>query len=88
LAALAYFAQCLGRRFLVVGAQHDRSRTRAAERTRATKAEVEALLDIIAAGRPMTVRQVFYQATVGGLVETAESGYAKVKRSHDHAPGG
>jgi hypothetical protein len=30
LAALAYFAQCLGRRFLVVGAQHDRSRTRAA----------------------------------------------------------
>jgi hypothetical protein len=66
LAALAYFAQCLGRRFLVVGAQHDRSRTRAAERTRATKAEVEALLDIIAAGRPMTVRQVFYQATVGG----------------------
>ena len=39
------------------------------ERTRGTKAEVEArreaLLDIIAAGRPMTVRQVFYQATVG-----------------------
>jgi hypothetical protein len=33
-------------------------------RTRATKAEVEALLDIIEAGRPMTVRQVFYQATV------------------------
>jgi hypothetical protein len=37
-------------------------------RTRATKAEVEArreaLLDIIAAGRPMSVRQVFYQATV------------------------
>jgi hypothetical protein len=32
-------------------------------RTRATKAEVEALLDIIEAGRPMTVRQVFYQAT-------------------------
>jgi hypothetical protein len=50
---------------------------------RATKAEVaqrrEALLDIIEAGRPMTVRQVFYQATVRGLVEKAESGYAKVQ---------
>jgi hypothetical protein len=28
---------------------------------------------------PMTVRQVFYQATVRGLVEKAESGYAKVQ---------
>ena len=27
----------------------------------------------------MTVRQVFYQATVRGLVEKAESGYAKVQ---------
>src|SRR6516162_864793 len=49
----------------------------------ATKAEVEArrkaLLDIIEAGRPMTVRQVFYQATVRGLVEKAESGYGKVQ---------
>jgi hypothetical protein len=49
----------------------------------ATKAEVEArreaLRDIIAAGRPMTVRQVFYQATVRGLVEKAESGYTKVQ---------
>src|SRR5262249_10398200 len=53
------------------------------KRTRATKAEVEsrreALLDIIETGRPMTVRQVFYQATVRGLVEKAESGYAKVQ---------
>src|SRR5215510_8025462 len=52
-------------------------------RTRATKAEVEArreaLLDIIAAGRPMTVRQVFYQATVRGIVEKAETGYSKVQ---------
>jgi hypothetical protein len=52
-------------------------------RIRSTKAEVEArreaLLDIIEAGRPMTVRQVFYQATVRGLVEKAESGYAKVQ---------
>ena len=41
------------------------------KRQRATKAEVEtrreALFDIIEAGRPMTVRQVFYQATVRGF---------------------
>src|SRR5262245_23961786 len=53
------------------------------KRQRATKAEVEtrreALLDIIDDGRPMTVRQVFYQATVRGLVEKAESGYSKVQ---------
>jgi hypothetical protein len=53
------------------------------KRQRATKAEVEArreaLLDIIEAGRPMTVRQAFYQATVRDLVEKAESGYAKVQ---------
>ena len=53
------------------------------KRGRATKAEVEqrreALLAIIDDGKPMTVRQVFYQATVRGLVEKAESGYAKVQ---------
>jgi hypothetical protein len=53
------------------------------KRQRATKAEVEgrreALLDIIDDGRPMTVRQVFYQATVRGIVEKAETGYAKVQ---------
>jgi hypothetical protein len=53
------------------------------KRIRSTKAEVEArreaLLEIIEAGRPMTVRQVFYQATVRGLVEKAETGYSKVQ---------
>jgi hypothetical protein len=53
------------------------------KRSRSTKAEVEdrreALLAIIDDGKPMTVRQVFYQATVRGLVEKAESGYAKVQ---------
>ena len=52
-------------------------------RRRATKAEVEArrqaLLSIVDDGRPMTVRQVFYQATVRGLIEKAESGYDKVQ---------
>jgi hypothetical protein len=53
------------------------------KRHRSTKAEVEtrreALLDIVAEMQPMTVRQVFYRATVRGLVEKAESGYAKVQ---------
>lgn len=52
-------------------------------RTRATKAEVrqrrDALLAIVASMRPMTVRQVFYQATVRGVVEKSEGGYAKVQ---------
>jgi hypothetical protein len=53
------------------------------KRIRATRAEVgarrEALLNIIADGRPMTVRQVFYQATVHSLVEKAETGHSKVQ---------
>jgi hypothetical protein len=53
------------------------------KRVRATKVQVEerreALLAMIDDGKPMTVRQVFYQATVRGLVEKAESGYAKVQ---------
>ena len=53
------------------------------KRERATKAEVEArreaLLAIIDEGKPMTVRQVFYQATVHGIVEKAETGYSKVQ---------
>jgi hypothetical protein len=53
------------------------------KRKRSTKAEVgerrQALFDIVQAMEPMTVRQVFYQATVRGLVEKAESGYAKVQ---------
>jgi hypothetical protein len=53
------------------------------KRHRSTKAEVEQrrqeLYDIVEAGKPMTVRQVFYQATVHGIVEKAESGYSKVQ---------
>jgi hypothetical protein len=49
---------------------------------RATKAETrerrDGLLDIIEPMRPMTVRQVFYQATVRGIVEKSEAGYDKV----------
>ena len=50
---------------------------------RATKAEVEArrdaLFDIVYDMKPMTVRQVFYQATVAGIVEKSEAGYNKVQ---------
>lgn len=50
---------------------------------RATKDQVArrraALLAIVRDMRPMTVRQVFYQATVRGIVEKAETGYAKVQ---------
>ena len=53
------------------------------KRHRSTKAEVEArreaLLAIIDDGRPMTVRQVFYQATVRGLLEKVESSYGRVQ---------
>ena len=53
------------------------------KRTRATRDEMsrrrEALFNIVAIMRPMTVRQVFYQATVAGVVDKTEAGYAKVQ---------
>jgi hypothetical protein len=36
-------------------------------------------MEILEDMRPMTVRQVFYQATVRGLVQKEESGYDKVQ---------
>jgi hypothetical protein len=48
------------------------------KRKRASKVEVELrradLCDIVKAMKPMTVRQVFYQATVRGIVEKSEAG--------------
>jgi hypothetical protein len=53
------------------------------KRNRATKDEVaarrEALAAILAEANPMTVRQVFYQATVRGIIEKTEAGYSKVQ---------
>jgi hypothetical protein len=50
---------------------------------RATKLEMQARLEwlwsIVEAMRPMTVRQVFYQATVRHIVEKTEQGYSKVQ---------
>ena len=54
------------------------------KRSRATGAEMEvraeALIGIVEMSAPCTVRQVFYQATVRGIVEKSETGYAKVQR--------
>ena len=54
------------------------------KRGRATKAEMEAraeaLIDIVEEISPCTVRQVFYQATVRGVIEKTEAGYGKVQR--------
>jgi hypothetical protein len=50
---------------------------------RSTRAAIEARRDglwqIASDGHPVTVRQVFYQATVHGLVPKTEQGYARVK---------
>lgn len=58
---------------------------RPVKRKRATKAEIqhrrEALYDIIKAGRPMTVRQAFYQASIHEVVEKTEDGYKAVQRT-------
>lgn len=52
-------------------------------RVRVTKEEMEVryetLLEIVGEQRPMTVRQVYYQATVRGLVEKTKEGYSKVQ---------
>ena len=52
---------------------------------RATAADMEkrkrALLAIVREIQPCTVRQVFYQATVHGVVEKSEAGYARVQRA-------
>jgi hypothetical protein len=37
------------------------------------------LYEIVASMHPMTVRQVFYQATVRGLIEKTEAGYDKIQ---------
>jgi hypothetical protein len=46
---------------------------------RRTKAEIDdikqAMIDIVEAGRPMTVRQVFYQCVVKGIIEKTEAEY-------------
>ena len=54
------------------------------KRQRSTKAAMAAradlLIEIVHRSKPCTVRQVFYQATVHGIVDKTEAGYAKVQR--------
>jgi hypothetical protein len=58
-------------------------KARRIKRARSTKAEVEArraaLFEIVKAMKPMTVRQVFYQATVRGFIDKSEAGYRHVQ---------
>ena len=58
------------------------------KRRRSTRAEVEdrceKLFEIVEAMQPMTVRQVFYQATGRGIVEKSEAGYTKVQTDLVH----
>jgi hypothetical protein len=53
------------------------------KRQRATKAAVgerrDCLYEIVSEMAPMTMRQVFYQASVRGIVEKSETGYTKVQ---------
>lgn len=53
------------------------------KRTRATKSEIderrEELYRIVKRMHPMSVRQVYYQATVHGTVEKTENGYNKIQ---------
>lgn len=55
------------------------------KRTRATRDEMtnrkESLYQIVQEIQPCTVRQVFYQAEVRGLIDKSEAGYDKVQRS-------
>lgn len=55
------------------------------KRRRSTMAEMEErenkLFSIVDKMKPMTVRQVFYQAEVAGIVEKTETGYDKVQRA-------
>ena len=54
------------------------------KRVRATKIQMDerraSLLTIVREIQPATVRQVFYQATVRGVVQKDEPGYARVQR--------
>lgn len=53
------------------------------KRNRATKAEMEArahfLIDYAKCNAPVTVRQLFYAATIRGLIDKTEGGYNKVQ---------
>lgn len=59
-------------------------RTRPVSRSRRTKKEIEqldsAIVSVVGADHPMTVRGVFYRVMSAGLVDKSEKGYAAVQR--------
>lgn len=67
---------------ITAGAPYVASHTK---RTRSTREEMQsrfdALLAIVREIEPATVRQVFYQASVRGIVDKTEASYAKVQRA-------
>lgn len=66
-------------------AVYETSHIKSPRRTKGEMARFHAaLLDVVSDQWPMTVRQVFYQAEVRGLVEKEESGYTKVQRALMH----
>ena len=46
--------------------------------------DYDTLHEIVEEMQPMTVRQIFYQATVQNIVEKTEKGYSKVQRASVH----
>jgi hypothetical protein len=70
-------AQCLVNKYIGGYRPGDRGRPRGTSQTN-LKAALFAIVDEL---KPVTVRQVFYQATVRGLIEKTESGYGKVQRA-------
>ena len=82
---VAILDRCISKivaRGAVMRAQHSYKASHI-KRFRSSAAEIQIrrqeLYAIVDAMRPMTVRQVFYQATVKGIVEKTEAGYAKVQ---------
>jgi hypothetical protein len=66
------------------GPLEELARREASRRCRSTKQDMfeqrQAILGIVQAMHPMTVRQVFYQATVRGIVAKTEAGYIEAQK--------
>lgn len=60
---------------------YETSHTNRRATKRAMEERFDALLAICSTMQPMTVRQIYYQATVQGIVEKTEAGYAQVQRA-------
>ena len=75
---------CLSAMLVLRGPLEELARREASRRCRSTKQDMfeqrQAILGIVQAMHPMTVRQVFYQATVRGIVAKTEAGYIEVQK--------